>query len=56
MMEQETELLRGQIHHLEQRVVQQEAELVDATSTSRVVQLESQLQRMTDEVIYLDFL
>lgn len=51
MMEQETELLRGQIHHLEQRVVQQEAELVDATSTSRVVQLESQLQRMTDEAI-----
>jgi hypothetical protein len=49
MMEQETELLRGQIHHLQQRVVQQEAELVDATSTSRVVQLESQLQRMTDE-------
>jgi hypothetical protein len=48
-MEQETELLRGQIHHLQQRVVQQEAELVDATSTSRVVQLESQLQRMTDE-------
>lgn len=51
MKEQETGLLRGQIHHLEQRVVQQEAELVDATSTSRVVQLESQLQRMTDEAI-----
>ena len=51
MMEQETELLRGQIHHLQQRVVQQEAELVDATSTSRVIHLESQLQQMTDEAI-----
>jgi hypothetical protein len=49
MREQETVLLRCEIHHLEQRVAQQEAELVDATSTSRIVQLESQLQRMTDE-------
>jgi hypothetical protein len=51
MRDQEMVLLRCEVHHLEQRVVQQEAELVDATSTSRVIHLESQLQRMTDEAI-----
>ncbi|XP_059479263.1 nucleoprotein TPR-like isoform X2 [Neocloeon triangulifer] len=54
MMEQEMELLRGQIRSYEQRVERQEAELVDATSTSRVVQLESQLQRLIDELAARD--
>ncbi|XP_065348252.1 myosin-2 heavy chain-like isoform X1 [Cloeon dipterum] len=54
MMEQEIDLLRGQILSFEQRVERQEAELVDATSSSRVVQLESQLQRMIDELAARD--
>jgi len=55
MMEQENDLLKSQIRNLEQRVERQEAELVDATLTSRVVQLEGQLQRMTDEVKFPHF-